>query len=193
MQTKINPKSYVTIKYLFTFSMLLMYLIGFMALIASTTRSENKLEHWSSVYYFKITIVFLALSLCFGLTYLLIRIFIHKKSTYKFTPLEKQKIYINFGLYFVAVLISVLMICSILLTTKVFFILAILSLIVLIIFGIFISLLEAVITAKEQVVVTKMWNEINTASTSEIPAKNSDVQIVEQQKKADKKNPFMED
>ncbi|ATX71012.1 hypothetical protein [Spiroplasma clarkii] len=190
MNSKINPKSYVFVKYTFTFSMLLWYLIGFVSLAVAIKQQNGVFDEWINLNHLKLNLVFLGLALVAGVVYLMLRIYLHKKSSYTLKPKEKQKIIINICLYLLVMGLAIVLICGSLMSVVVFYGLAIALCIILILLGIVISMLDTLSIAGEQVLVVQAWNEKDPADL-ETPNGVEENQV--KLEKKDKTNPFMEE
>ncbi len=192
MKNKINPKTFVFIKFLLTLSLILMYSIGLISLVYAIKTQNNDLLAFSEIYY-KIQFTLYFLAILAGIIYFILRFYIHKLTKQKFT--KNEKIYISMSCCFMIV-VFLLGLATILfknLDPWTRLISTIVVIIVLFIFGVSISILETLSRLTEQHHINKTWyEEIKLKETGVNPmnkTKNIEEKVLDK-KKVD--NPFME-
>ncbi len=192
MKNKINPKTFVFIKFLLTLSLILMYSIGLISLVYAIKTQNNDVLAFSEIYY-KIQFTLYFLAILAGIIYFILRFYIHKLTKQKFT--KNEKIYISMSCCFMIVvfLLGLAVILFKNLDPRTRLISTIVVIIVLFIFGVSISILETLSRLTEQHHINKTWyEEIKLKETVVNPmnkTKNIEEKVLDK-KKVD--NPFME-
>ncbi|AHB36388.1 hypothetical protein [Spiroplasma apis] len=192
MKNKINPKTFVFIKFLLTLSLILMYSIGLISLVYAIKTKNNDVLAFSEIYY-KIQFTLYFLAILAGIIYFILRFYIHKLTKQKFT--KNEKIYISMSCCFMIVvfLLGLAVILFKNLDPRTRLISTIVVIIVLFIFGVSISILETLSRLTEQHHINKTWyEEIKLKETVVNPmnkTKNIEEKVLDK-KKVD--NPFME-
>ncbi|AKX34049.1 hypothetical protein SLITO_v1c03960 [Spiroplasma litorale] len=160
-QNKINPRSLIINKFLFTFGYLFIYLISFILLLkvlkeqkdANSLFIENKT-------YLALTIFFLIASMIAFTSFFIIRFTVNKKTGYKYSKKELIYVSITIILLFLSYVMSIIVISSIYFIKSNILAFIISILVIQIIFGIISSILEGLTRIKEQHMINSAWDEV---------------------------------
>lgn len=197
MKENINPKSYVFVKFLFTFSIFFLSLVGFISLITAIMIRDENNQNWIVINFYTLTIILTVFASLFAIAFIILRLLMYKKSEYKYQSKEKKILIVWYLLYVSCFICTIFLIISKLFHIQTFFIISIIYIALLFILGIILSVLEAIIRNGEQILIAKKWfsqdQDINDDPTlqAEEDLKKQETTIKNQTN--NKKNPFMEE
>jgi len=197
MKDNVNPKSYVFVKFLFTFSVFFLSLVGFISLITALMIRNENMQNWIVINFYTMTIILTIFASLFTIVFIILRLLMHKKSEYKYQNKEKKILIIWYLLYISCFICTIFLITSKLFHIQAFFIISIVYIILLFILGIILSVLEVIIRNGEQILISKKWfsqdGDINDDPTPRVEEDFERQKTTIKSQTNNKKNPFMEE
>ncbi|AKU79640.1 MFS transporter [Spiroplasma turonicum] len=190
---KVNPKTFIIVKFLFTIGFILIYSTSLVLLLKTIKEQKLSTEVFlTNKNFFTINFFILFLSLTSFLAFYFIRLNIKKKLNYKFNNKEIIYNWLIFISISISILLALFVSTSVLISNINHFIASIVIMIIQILFGVICSILEGISRLKEQQLANNSWFENTEVIKKNNKSDNDKENISKINKVKDNFNPFKE-